>query len=143
MSGSINKVILIGNLGRDPEARTMQTGGKVVNLSIAPLDPRDIIPDTHPALPMPWRPNGWHIATNRVLSYHLLLVPGMGAMDLRVSWDIDARAWYWVLTDKIRSPGHFPTPQEAAREGLFTARAALADALDLTDRLITGTGWQS
>jgi len=35
MSGSINKVILIGNLGRDPEVRTFQNGGKVVNLRIA------------------------------------------------------------------------------------------------------------
>jgi single-strand DNA-binding protein len=35
MSGSVNKVILIGNLGRDPEIRTMQNGGKVANLSIA------------------------------------------------------------------------------------------------------------
>lgn len=35
MSGSVNKVILIGNLGRDPEARSFQGGGKVVNLRIA------------------------------------------------------------------------------------------------------------
>lgn len=35
MSGSINKVILVGNLGRDPEVRTMQNGGKVCNLSVA------------------------------------------------------------------------------------------------------------
>lgn len=35
MAGSINKVILIGNLGRDPEVRTFQNGGKVVNLRIA------------------------------------------------------------------------------------------------------------
>lgn len=32
---SVNKVILIGNLGRDPEVRTMNNGGKVVNLSVA------------------------------------------------------------------------------------------------------------
>lgn len=35
MAGSVNKVILIGNLGRDPEARSLNNGGKVVNLSIA------------------------------------------------------------------------------------------------------------
>jgi len=35
MAGSVNKVILIGNLGRDPEVRTMQDGNPVVNLSIA------------------------------------------------------------------------------------------------------------
>lgn len=35
MAGSINKVILVGNLGRDPEVRTTQDGGKIVNLSIA------------------------------------------------------------------------------------------------------------
>jgi single-strand DNA-binding protein len=35
MAGSVNKVILIGNLGRDPEIRTMQNGDKVANLSIA------------------------------------------------------------------------------------------------------------
>ena len=35
MAGSVNKVILIGNLGRDPEVRTMQSGGKVCNLSVA------------------------------------------------------------------------------------------------------------
>ena len=35
MAGSVNKVILVGNLGRDPESRTMQSGGKVVTFSIA------------------------------------------------------------------------------------------------------------
>jgi single-strand DNA-binding protein len=35
MAGSVNKVILIGNLGRDPEVRSFQNGGKVVNLRIA------------------------------------------------------------------------------------------------------------
>ena len=35
MSGSVNKVILIGNLGRDPEIKTMNNGGQVVNLSLA------------------------------------------------------------------------------------------------------------
>jgi single-strand DNA-binding protein len=35
MAGSVNKVILIGNLGNDPEVRTFQNGGKVCNLSIA------------------------------------------------------------------------------------------------------------
>jgi single-strand DNA-binding protein len=35
MAGSVNKVILIGNLGRDPEVRTMQNGGKVANLNLA------------------------------------------------------------------------------------------------------------
>lgn len=32
---SVNKVILIGNLGRDPEIRTMQNGGKVCNMTVA------------------------------------------------------------------------------------------------------------
>lgn len=32
---SVNKVILVGNVGRDPEVRTMQNGGRVCNLSIA------------------------------------------------------------------------------------------------------------
>ncbi|ACI98478.1 single-stranded DNA-binding protein [Rhodospirillum centenum] len=35
MAGSVNKVILIGNLGKDPEIRNMQNGGKVCNLRIA------------------------------------------------------------------------------------------------------------
>ncbi len=35
MSGSVNKVILVGNLGRDPEVRSMQSGDKVCNLSVA------------------------------------------------------------------------------------------------------------
>jgi single-strand DNA-binding protein len=35
MAGSVNKVILIGNLGRDPEVRNFQNGGRVVNLRIA------------------------------------------------------------------------------------------------------------
>lgn len=35
MAGSVNKVILVGNLGADPEVRTMQSGDEVVNLSIA------------------------------------------------------------------------------------------------------------
>lgn len=35
MAGSVNKVILVGNLGRDPEVRTMNDGSPVVNLSIA------------------------------------------------------------------------------------------------------------
>lgn len=35
MSGSVNKVTLVGNLGRDPEVRTMSDGGIIVTLSIA------------------------------------------------------------------------------------------------------------
>ncbi|UXN69630.1 single-stranded DNA-binding protein [Devosia neptuniae] len=35
MAGSVNKVILVGNLGADPEVRNLPSGGKVVNLSIA------------------------------------------------------------------------------------------------------------
>jgi len=35
MAGSVNKVILVGNLGRDPESKSFQSGGKVVNLRIA------------------------------------------------------------------------------------------------------------
>lgn len=35
MSGSVNKVIIVGNLGRDPEVRNFQNGGKVCNLRIA------------------------------------------------------------------------------------------------------------
>ena len=35
MAGSVNKVILVGNLGRDPEVRSMQDGGKIVQLSVA------------------------------------------------------------------------------------------------------------
>ena len=35
MAGSVNKVILVGNLGRDPEVRSTQSGDKVVNLSVA------------------------------------------------------------------------------------------------------------
>lgn len=35
MAGSVNKVIIVGNLGNDPDVRTMQNGGKVVNLSVA------------------------------------------------------------------------------------------------------------
>src|SRR6202000_1419183 len=35
MAGSVNKVILVGNLGRDPEIRTFQNGGRVASFSIA------------------------------------------------------------------------------------------------------------
>jgi single-strand DNA-binding protein len=35
MAGSVNKVILVGNLGRDPEVRNMQSGDRVVSFSIA------------------------------------------------------------------------------------------------------------
>ena len=35
MAGSVNKVVLIGNLGKTPEIRTMQNGSKVANLSLA------------------------------------------------------------------------------------------------------------
>jgi single-strand DNA-binding protein len=35
MAGSVNKVILIGNLGRDPEIRSFPSGGKVANLRVA------------------------------------------------------------------------------------------------------------
>ena len=38
MAGSINKVIIIGNLGRDPEVREFSNGGKVCNLRIATSD---------------------------------------------------------------------------------------------------------
>jgi single-strand DNA-binding protein len=35
MAGSVNKVILVGNLGRDPEVRLLQDGSKVVHISVA------------------------------------------------------------------------------------------------------------
>jgi len=35
MSGSVNKVIIVGHLGRDPESRSFQNGGKVVNMRVA------------------------------------------------------------------------------------------------------------
>ncbi len=35
MAGSVNKVILVGNLGKDPEVRSMNNGGEVVSFSIA------------------------------------------------------------------------------------------------------------
>ena len=38
MAGSVNKVILIGNLGRDPEVRASQGGGKSANITIATSD---------------------------------------------------------------------------------------------------------
>ncbi|MCT6837264.1 MAG: single-stranded DNA-binding protein [Bifidobacteriales bacterium] len=38
MAGSVNKVILVGNLGRDPEVRNTQSGSKIVNLAIATSD---------------------------------------------------------------------------------------------------------
>jgi single-strand DNA-binding protein len=38
MAGSVNKVILVGNLGRDPEVRFAQDGTKIVNMSLATSD---------------------------------------------------------------------------------------------------------
>lgn len=38
MAGSVNKVILVGNLGRDPETRRMPSGDPVVNFSVATSD---------------------------------------------------------------------------------------------------------
>lgn len=35
MAGSVNKVIIVGNLGRDPEVKSFQNGGKVANLRVA------------------------------------------------------------------------------------------------------------
>lgn len=35
MAGSVNKVILVGNLGKDPEIKSFQNGGKIANFSIA------------------------------------------------------------------------------------------------------------
>ena len=35
MAGSVNKVILVGNLGRDPEIRTLNSGDRVASFSIA------------------------------------------------------------------------------------------------------------
>jgi len=35
MAGSVNKVILIGNLGADPESRSLPSGGKVINMRVA------------------------------------------------------------------------------------------------------------
>src|SRR3546814_21200425 len=39
MAGSVNKVILVGNLGRDPEVRSNQDGTKIVNFTLATSEP--------------------------------------------------------------------------------------------------------
>ena len=39
MAGSVNKVILVGNLGRDPEVKSMQDGRSLVNMSVATYSP--------------------------------------------------------------------------------------------------------
>ena len=52
MAGSVNKVILVGNLGRDPEVRTLGSGDKVVNLRIATSEVL--------ARPHLWRAQGAH-----------------------------------------------------------------------------------
>src|ERR1700730_18033111 len=38
MAGSVNKVILVGNLGKDPESRWLNSGDRVANLSVAPSE---------------------------------------------------------------------------------------------------------
>lgn len=38
MAGSVNKVTILGNLGRDPEVRTLPSGGRVCNMSVATSD---------------------------------------------------------------------------------------------------------
>ncbi|MFT8817951.1 MAG: single-stranded DNA-binding protein, partial [Komagataeibacter saccharivorans] len=38
MAGSVNKVILVGNLGKDPEVRNSQSGAKIVSLTLATSD---------------------------------------------------------------------------------------------------------
>jgi single-strand DNA-binding protein len=38
MAGSVNKVVIVGNLGKDPEVRTTQDGSKIVNLTVATSD---------------------------------------------------------------------------------------------------------
>lgn len=43
MAGSVNKVILLGNLGRDPEVRNFPNGGKVANFSIATSETGKIV----------------------------------------------------------------------------------------------------
>ncbi len=40
MAGSVNKVILIGNLGKDPEVRATQSGDKIANMTIATTESR-------------------------------------------------------------------------------------------------------
>ena len=59
MAGSLNKVMLIGNLGADPEIRTFQNGGKVCNLRIATSER--------------WRDKNTGIFCNSSFSFILLL----------------------------------------------------------------------
>ena len=54
MAGSVNKVILIGNLGKDPDVRRMSSGDPVVNLASRPPTPGA----TSPAASGASAPNG-------------------------------------------------------------------------------------
>ena len=51
MAGSVNKVILVGNLGRDPEVRSMQDGRSMVNMSVATSDTLSLIHISEPTRP--------------------------------------------------------------------------------------------
>ena len=48
MAGSVNKVILVGNLGRDPEIRTLNSGDRVANLRIATRDREQLVRSATP-----------------------------------------------------------------------------------------------
>ena len=56
MAGSVNKVILVGNLGKDPEVRSFQNGGKVVNFTLATGETRLVTRVTRPVAGLCLRP---------------------------------------------------------------------------------------
>ena len=98
MAGSVNKVILVGNLGRDPEVKSMQDGRSMVNMSIATSDT--------------WRDRQSGERKERITAEQLLRDGGVG--HVRNIGRGARRGWSskWIPLPRNDGGNGFPRPRE-------------------------------
>ena len=101
MAGSVNKVILVGNLGKDPEIRRTQDGRPIANLSVATADTSPVATE---------RPEAPAKVVTKVPTKAPVAEARHGRPERSASWIIEAATSTWPSIGRRRWPGATTAP---------------------------------